>query len=274
MSTTLYAFPTAGSQTLRALSRHPSRAAFVWDGGSISYRAAAEVIGQMQKVFVNSGLERGHRVAILTANRAEAWCAGVAAQLCAAGITWLHPLGSLDDQLNQIEDSEASAAVFDVKAFRERGGELAARATRLKTVFTLGPAEYGGDLLSAIEEAGSTTPVDLARPDDVASLNYGRHYREVEGGAAAPPRVRRLRLRHPCRLRYPRGPPLPCRRAHQPCRRHEDPARTDAWRQRAFAHSLRPRSDVCSHRPRPHQFHPPRSNHDLCSPGSPEARTK
>ena len=76
-----------------------------------------------------------------------------------------------DDQLDQIEDSEASAAVFDVKTFRERGGELAARAAGLKTVFTLGPAECGGDLVSAIKEAGSTTPVDLARPGDVASLN-------------------------------------------------------------------------------------------------------
>jgi len=196
MSIPLYAFPTVGSQTLRALLRHPSRAAFVWDGGSISYRATTELIGRMQKVFINSGLERGHRVAILTANRAEAWCAGVAAQLCAAGITWLHPLGSLDDQLNQIEDSEASVAVFDVTTFRERGGELAARATGLKTVFTLGPAEYGGDLLSAIEEAGSTTPVDLAQPDDVASLNYTggttgkskaalRHHREYAVFASA-----------------------------------------------------------------------------------------
>jgi acyl-CoA synthetase (AMP-forming)/AMP-acid ligase II len=139
----LYAFPTLGSQTLRALLRHPSRAAFVWDGGSISYRATAELIGRMQKVFINRGLQRDRCVAILTANRAEAWCAGVAAQLCAARITWLHPLGSLDDQLDQIEDSEASAAVFDVKTFRERGGELAARAAGLKTVFTLGPAEYG-----------------------------------------------------------------------------------------------------------------------------------
>jgi fatty-acyl-CoA synthase len=110
MGTALYAFPSVGSQTLRALSRHPSRAAFVWDGGSIAYRSAAEVIGRMQKAFINSGLERGHRVAILTANRAEAWCAGVAAQLCAASITWLHSLGSLKDQLDQIEDSEASAA--------------------------------------------------------------------------------------------------------------------------------------------------------------------
>jgi fatty-acyl-CoA synthase len=172
MSTPLYAFPTVGSQTLRALSRHPSRAAFVWEGGVISYRATTELIGRMQKVFINSRLERGQRVAILTANRAEAWCAGVAAQLCAAGITWLHPLGSLEDQLGQVKDAEASMALIDVRTFHERGGELMARAAGLKTVFTLGPAEYGVDLLSAAEGAGSATAVDLAQPGDVASLNY------------------------------------------------------------------------------------------------------
>jgi fatty-acyl-CoA synthase len=172
MSTPLYAFPTVGSQTMRALLRYPSRTAFVWDAGAISYRAAAELIGRMQKVFTNRGLERGRRVAILTANRAEAWCAGVAAQLCAASVTWLHPLGSLEDQLGQVEDLEASVVLIDVKTFRDRGGELVARAPGLTTVFTLGPAEYGGDLLSAVEEAGSATPVDLAQPWDIASLNY------------------------------------------------------------------------------------------------------
>jgi fatty-acyl-CoA synthase len=82
------------------------------------------------------------------------------------------PLGSLEDQLDQIEDSQASAAIIDAKTFRERGGELAARAPGLQNVFTLGPAEYGRDLLCALERIGSATPVDLARPSDVASLYY------------------------------------------------------------------------------------------------------
>ena len=56
-------------------------------------------------------------------------------------------MGSLDDQLFQLEDSEAQMLVVDGVTFRDRGGELAARATSLKTVFTLGPASYGADLL-------------------------------------------------------------------------------------------------------------------------------
>jgi fatty-acyl-CoA synthase len=63
----------------------------------------------MQKVFLSSGLGRGDCVAILTANRAEAWCSGVAAQLCAAGVTGLHPLGSLYDQLEDAERPRSSS---------------------------------------------------------------------------------------------------------------------------------------------------------------------
>jgi fatty-acyl-CoA synthase len=172
MSDPLYAFPTVCGQTLRALARYPSRVAFSWPGGSITYRGATELIGRIQKVFTRLGLEPGARVAFLTANRADTWCAGVAAQLSRLSITWLHPLGSLEDQLFQIEDSEAQMLVVDADAFRDRGGDLATKASNLKTIFTLGPANYGVDLLAAADGAGTATPRCLARADDIASLNY------------------------------------------------------------------------------------------------------
>jgi fatty-acyl-CoA synthase len=196
MSDPLYAFPTVCGQTLRALARYPSRVAFSWPGGSITYAGAAELIGRMQKVFTQLGLKPGTRVAFLTANRADTWCAGVAAQLSRLGITWLHPLGSLDDQLFQIEDSEAQMLVVDADGFLLRGGELAARAKGLAHVFTLGRADYGIDLLAAAETAGSATAKDLAGPDDIATLNYTggttgkskgalRYHREYGGFANA-----------------------------------------------------------------------------------------
>jgi fatty-acyl-CoA synthase len=196
MSQPLHAFPAVGGQTLRALSRYPARVAFSWPGGSITYRGSSELIGRMQKVFMGLGLPPGTRLACLTANRADAWCAGVAAQLCRLTITWLHPLGSLDDQLFQIEDSETQVLVIDTDAFGERGGELAARAVNLIAVFTLGPANYGVDLLGAIEQAGTATARCLAGPDDLATLNYTggttgrskgalRHHRELGGFASA-----------------------------------------------------------------------------------------
>jgi long-subunit acyl-CoA synthetase (AMP-forming) len=103
MSAALYDLPTTGAQTLRALGRYPDRVAFSWPSGSLTYRGAIELIGRMQNAFVRLNLPRGSCVAFLTSNRADTWCAGVAAQLSRLAITWLHPLGSLDDQLFQLE---------------------------------------------------------------------------------------------------------------------------------------------------------------------------
>ena len=172
MSNPLYAFPVACEQTLRALARYPSRTAFSWPGGSLTYRGATDLIGGIQNVFMQLGLQPGARVALLSANRADSWCAGVAAQLARLSVTALHPLGSLDDQLFQLEDSEAQVLVVDADTFRDRGGDLTAKASGLKAVLTLGPASYGIDLLRAIEAAGSATARCLAGPDDIATLNY------------------------------------------------------------------------------------------------------
>jgi fatty-acyl-CoA synthase len=196
MSNPLYAFPVVGEQTLRALARYPARTAFSWPGGSLTYQGATDLIGRIQSVFMRLGLEPGARVAFLTANRADSWCAGVAAQLARLAVTWLHPLGSLDDQLFQLEDSEAQMLVVDAATFRDRGGDLAARASAVKTVFTLGAADYGIDLLQAIEQAGHATARCFAGPDDLATLNYTggttgkskgalRHHREYGGFATA-----------------------------------------------------------------------------------------
>ncbi len=196
MSNPLYALPAVCEQTLRALARYPSRTAFSWPGGSLSYAGTTELIGRFQKVFSQLGLQPGARVALLSANRADSWCSGVAAQLARLSVTSLHPLGSLDDQLFQLEDSEAEVLVVDADTFRDRGGNLANRASTLKAVFTLGPADYGIDLLQAADAAGTATARCFAGPDDLATLNYTggttgkskgamRYHREIAGFANA-----------------------------------------------------------------------------------------
>ena len=172
MSGLLHRGPTVGGQVMRALGRYPDRVAFRWDGGSLTYAGAAALIGRMQQVMTAAGLKRGERVALIAGNNAEAWCAGNAAMLNGLCTTWLHPLGSLADQLDQIEDSDAAALVADSAAFGERGGELASRAAGLKTVLTLGPANYGRDLIAAAEAAGECTARDFAAADAIATLNY------------------------------------------------------------------------------------------------------
>ena len=157
MRDALNTFPTVGAQTLRALARYPDRTAFQWPGGSLRYRGATDLIGRIQAIFMRLGLQPDTRVALLTANRAETWCAGVAAQLSRFAVSWLHPLGSLPDQIDQIEDSGAQILVIDADSFLARGGELTSRAKGLRHVFTLGRADYGVDLLTAVEAAGTAT---------------------------------------------------------------------------------------------------------------------
>jgi fatty-acyl-CoA synthase len=196
MHPALNAFPTLGSQTLRALARYPDRISFAWPGGSITYRGMTELIGRMQAVLMALNLPVGSRVALLTANRADTWAAGVAAQLSRFGISWLHPLGSLEDQLDQIDDVEASILIIDGATFLARGADLAAGSPRVQHVFTLGPSAYGIDLLAAVEKHGTATPRDFADVDDVAVINYTggttgkskgalRRHREYAGFAAS-----------------------------------------------------------------------------------------
>jgi fatty-acyl-CoA synthase len=171
MSSLLNSLPTLGTQTIRALSRYPERIAFAWDGGGITYRAALDLAGRIQAEFHSRKIGRGERVALLTSNRAETWMAGVAAQLNGASITFLHPLGSLDDHLSQLADSAAETLVVDTEVFGTRGGEIASRAT-LRNLLTIGDAEYGTDLLAAALAAPASEPRDLATSDDEAALNY------------------------------------------------------------------------------------------------------
>ena len=210
------------------------------------------------------GLAPGARVAFLTANRADTWCAGVAAQLSRLAITWLHPLGSLEDQLFQIEDSDAEMLVIDAATFRDRGGDLAAKASGLKTVFTLGPANYGADLLAAVEDAGTASPRCFAGPDDISTLNYtGGTTGKSKGALRYHREAQRLRRRDPGRLRNSRHPALSHGGADQPRRRHQGAADADARRHRAHAQGLRSGGGVEDHRARAHQFHAVRADHDL-----------
>jgi fatty-acyl-CoA synthase len=165
--------PTVGAQALRALARYPERIAFVSDGKHVTYRAALDLIANMQCVFAMQGLGRGDRLAIITANRMESWCAGIAAQSLAISVTWLHPLGSLDDQVDQVIDGECTALLVDSSNFLLRGGEITVQTKALlRAVFALSPTDYGLDLLALANCVGAVSPRDVARPEDVAILNY------------------------------------------------------------------------------------------------------
>ena len=51
--------PTGTTMILRALARFPERMAFVWDGGSLTYRATLDLIGRLQAAMAAAGLRQG-----------------------------------------------------------------------------------------------------------------------------------------------------------------------------------------------------------------------
>ncbi len=162
---------TTGGLLLAALRRHPDRIAFADAGERLTYRAAWDRLGRFQAVLLAAGAGRGQGAAVLTSNRAASYLASAAATLAGLRTTALHPLGALEDHASVLEDAEISLLIVDVPAHLTRGGELAARFPDL-TVITVGPADYGADILAGAEAVGARAPRDLASADDTAILSY------------------------------------------------------------------------------------------------------
>ncbi|MFE4694951.1 AMP-binding protein [Streptomyces sp. NPDC056749] len=163
--------PTQAGFTLDVLRRHPDRTAFSWDGGALTYAGASDLIGRMQTVFAAHGLRRGDCVAILSGNRVDSWCASIAAQAGGMAITWVLYFASLEDQEHQLRDAGVDVLIVDANR-GERGGELASRLDHLSKVFTLGPLDFGVDLIASARKAGAASPLCIAAPGDVASISY------------------------------------------------------------------------------------------------------
>jgi len=112
MSDPLYAFPTVCGQTLRALRAIPSRTAFSWPGGSITYQGTTELIGRMQKVFMQLGLQPGARVAFPHRQRAIPGPPASPRNCRDFRSPGLQSLGSARRSALSIEDSEAEMLVI------------------------------------------------------------------------------------------------------------------------------------------------------------------
>ena len=237
MSNPLYAFPAVCEQTLRALARYPERTAFSWPGGSITYQGATDLIGRIQSVFMQLGFEPGTRGRFpdreprrhLVRRRRRAIVAASDHLAASAGLARRPAVPARGFRSRRCWWS--TARVFAIAAANSR-----AKAAGLKTVFTLGPADYGVDLLAAIEAAGSATPRCFAGPDDIATLNYtGGTTGKSKGALRYHREYARLRQRDPGRFRNSGPAALPHRGADQPRRRHQGAADPDARRHRAHA---------------------------------------
>src|SRR5271168_5255822 len=157
---------------VEALTRHSDRTAFIQDDCSVSYAEAADRTSRLRRVLENRGSAKGGCVGALSVNSPDVWMVQAAICLTGAMYTGLHPLGSIDDHVDLCEDAEIGILIVHPK-FAEVGAQIVARATNVKHLLTLGPADVGEDLMALSRKV---LPEILSRgnaeEEDIAWLQY------------------------------------------------------------------------------------------------------
>jgi fatty-acyl-CoA synthase len=157
---------------VEALTRHPERTAFIQDERRLSYAEAAERTSRIRRVLADKGSAKGTCIGALSVNSPDVWMVQAAICLSGAMYTGLHPLGSIDDHVDLCEDAEIDILVVHPK-FAEIGAQIVARATGVKHLLTLGPADVGEDLLALCAQVASETLTrGTADEEDIAWLQY------------------------------------------------------------------------------------------------------
>ncbi|WP_349307280.1 AMP-binding protein [Rhodococcus sp. IEGM 1379] len=100
----------------------------------------------------------------MAGNRAEAWCIGAAAHASGIATSWLHPMGSFDDQMFQIRNAEVDGLGVDERHHGERAGQLAAACVDdVTAVFSFGPCDFACDLEDVANSVGSSRAIERER---------------------------------------------------------------------------------------------------------------
>jgi len=154
----------------RAATRFAGREAFVTDKVRWSYEDLARRVGRVTRVFSESGLTRGSALAIQATNTPDVLCATLAAMLSGIRLTPLSPLTSAADQLAILEDAEADALLCDPAVIPPP--ERRRTASRLRHVFSLGPAADAIDLSAAADAMPDTPLRPQAAGSDLGMVVY------------------------------------------------------------------------------------------------------
>jgi fatty-acyl-CoA synthase len=164
--------PSYAALIVEALTRFGDRTAFISGEVSTSYADAAALTGQIQQVLEGLGITKGACLGTLSPAVPEIWLTQAAGCLTGAMYTGLHPMGSADDHVDLCDDAGISVLVVH-PAFAEHGALVAARATTVKHLLTLGPAAHGEDLLALCAGlAPRTLTAGDAEAEDIAWLQY------------------------------------------------------------------------------------------------------
>ena len=164
--------PSYGDVIVEALTRYPSRDAFVLGERRVTYAQIADLVGRTQNVLTERGIQQGRGVGVLSPNAPEVFVVQAATFLTGARYTGLHPMGSVDDHVFLCDDAEIEVLVVH-PSFAATAAAVAERSATVRHVLTIGASEAGPDLLalcSAAEPRALRAPAVVE--DTTAWLQY------------------------------------------------------------------------------------------------------
>jgi fatty-acyl-CoA synthase len=141
--------PNYGSLIVEALTRYPTREAFVLGDRRVTYAETADTTARILRVMHDHGLRRGCGVGVLSPNAPEVFMTQAAAFLSGARYSGLHPMGSVDDHVFLCDDAEIELLVVHPK-FAETAAAIADRAASVRHVLTIGPNDGFPNLLDLV----------------------------------------------------------------------------------------------------------------------------
>jgi fatty-acyl-CoA synthase len=131
-----------------------------------------DATSQFVQALRSLGVERGSRVATLSANRPEVLHVAHSIQLLAAVGVPMHALAGPADHLHVVSDAQVDVLIFDAERFGERAAELAKQMPRMKLI-AFGKSSVAPDLCAL---AASFEPAPLVAPkvdgSTISSLRY------------------------------------------------------------------------------------------------------
>ncbi|MGE3149752.1 MAG: AMP-binding protein [Pseudorhodoplanes sp.] len=167
----LYGSGSFGDLIVSALARFPERIAFVNGPDKVTYRQAQEAISRLVQWFAAKGLKRGDTVVQLCRNSPEQWFIVAAIYIAGLRSVTLNPMGSRDDHVFIINDSEATIVVTD-NSYAEQMAEYRRQCPQVSAWYCHGQ----GDHLPCLwTEADKFTPrrlQSLSGPEDIIRLAY------------------------------------------------------------------------------------------------------
>lgn len=171
---------------VEALTRYPTREAFVHGSRRVSYRDAAHLVAQIGGELASAGVGPGRGVALLSPNSPEAWLTQAATYLLGAAFTGIPMVSSLEDRIYICDDAQASVLVT-AEAYTEVAHEIRAGSRSVKTVATL--MRGGGIAIKCGNGAVHPLSAGPATEEDLAYLPYTGGTSGVPKGVELPHRA-------------------------------------------------------------------------------------